>query len=152
MPPCHSPRALDPYPVLTLAAGGADVSVTDAIQEQVEKEAKKAAKMTKKAIAEAKKVVKVEQEAKRKMAVKVLREAEKLIREKERAKVANNLVLPAPATPVFSTAGRSASQSPGPMGIASQSPSPTARECSASQSPLAGLTSKYFLTYVPLTI
>ena len=115
MPPRRSPRALDPHPVLTLAAGGADVGVTDAIQEQVEKEAKKAAKTTKKAVAEAKKVVKAEQEAKHKMAVEVLREAEKLIREKERAKVANNPLLPAPAAPVFSTAGHSASQSPGPM-------------------------------------
>ena len=114
MPPRRSPRALDPHPVLTLAAGGADIGVADAVQEQAEKEAKKVARVTKKAVTEAKKAAKAEQEAKRKMAVEVLREAEKLIREKERAKVANNLVLPAPATPVFSTAGRSASQSPGP--------------------------------------
>ena len=114
MPPRRSPRALDPHPVLTLAAGGANIGVTDAVQEQAEKEAKKVARVTKKAVTEAKKAAKAEQEAKRKMAVEVLREAEKLIREKERAKVANNLVLPAPATPVFSTAGRSASQSPGP--------------------------------------
>ena len=123
MPPCRSPRALDPHPVLTLAAGGADIGVADAVQEQAEKEAKKVARVTKKAVTEAKKAVKAEQEAKRKMAVEVLREAEKLIREKERAKVANNPLLPAPAAPVFSTAGRSASQSP-------------------------GLTSKCFLTYI----
>ena len=114
MPPRRSPRALDPHPILTLAVGGADIGVADAVQEQAEKEAKKVARVTKKAVTEAKKAVKAEQEAKRKMAVEVLREAEKLIWEKERAKVANNLVLPMPATPVFSTAGRSASQSPGP--------------------------------------
>ena len=72
------------------------------------------ARVTKKAMTEAKKAAKAEQEAKCKIAVEVLREAEKLIWEKERAKVANNLVLPALATPVFSTAGCSASQSPGP--------------------------------------
>ena len=104
---------------------------------------------------------------KRKTAVETLKKAEKAIREKERAKVADNSLLSVPPASVFGTTlvGCSASQSPGPMGIASQSPSPTARECSASQSPLAGLTgrstsqsplagltSKYFLTYVPLTI
>ena len=39
MPPRHSPRALDPHPVLTLAAGGVDVGVANAEQERAEKEA-----------------------------------------------------------------------------------------------------------------
>ena len=70
MPPRRSPRALDPHPVLTLAVGGANIGVADAVQEQAEKEAKKVARVTKKAVTEAKKAVKAEQEAKRKECAK----------------------------------------------------------------------------------